>query len=223
MLAQTTMDSNYDIFISYSHDDSAWVELLRWLKARHPQHPTEPRLLRIFTDLSPRTGLNWPAELERALTASACLLAVVSKSAIESEVCRMELPLKVLEDPAALRGRVLVVVCGVPPPLLGLRQWGDLSSIHDFDAAESHDLLEALWADIAPALSPTAQPRQGRGGRSTHSRPGNGSVSAKIGTLHARDTSFEAGGHVEIEIDNAVTDTFRAGGQARRTRPHDRE
>ena len=81
----------HDLFLSYAHEDLAWVNALQ-------EQLTERLLHRLGCDSDIwqdenklRTGQNWPDELEKAIRASAAFIAVVSRNYQNSKWCEKEL------------------------------------------------------------------------------------------------------------------------------------
>jgi hypothetical protein len=81
----------HDLFLSYAHEDVAWVSALQ-------EQLTERLLHRLGCTCEAwhdknklRTGQNWPAELDRAIRASAAFLPILSRSYQESKWCEKEL------------------------------------------------------------------------------------------------------------------------------------
>jgi hypothetical protein len=104
-----------DLFLSYAREDGAWVNELQ-------KQLTERLLLRLGSsdiwqdEKKLRTGQNWPAELGRAIRASAAFIAVLSRNYQGSKWCETELDtfLQEAEKKDALEtggyGRVLKVI-----------------------------------------------------------------------------------------------------------------
>jgi hypothetical protein len=81
----------YDLFLSYAHEDKAWVNALQ-------EQLTERLLNRLGCDSDVwqdenklRTGQNWADELDKAIRASAAFIAVVSRNYQNSKWCEREL------------------------------------------------------------------------------------------------------------------------------------
>jgi hypothetical protein len=83
--------SQHDLFLSYAHEDAAWVSALQ-------EQLTERLLHRlrcecdIWQDENKlRTGHNWPNELDKAIRASTAFIAVLSRNYQGSRWCEKEL------------------------------------------------------------------------------------------------------------------------------------
>jgi hypothetical protein len=85
-------DDGWDIFISYSHDDTSWVDtvLCRELRGRL----IDDRSPRLFRDNDPdglKVGSNWRRALADAVQRSTFFLPVYSAAYFASPVCRLEM------------------------------------------------------------------------------------------------------------------------------------
>jgi hypothetical protein len=81
----------HDLFLSYAHEDLAWVKALQEQLAERLLHRLGYDCDVWQDENNLRTGQNWPAELERAIRASAAFIAVVSRNYQRSQYCEKEL------------------------------------------------------------------------------------------------------------------------------------
>lgn len=101
----------YDVFVSYSHKDSDWVEniLLKRLEEHH---------FRVFIDFRDFvTGKPGIMEMERGVIESKYVLVVLSKNYLESEWATFENIMAQTLDPAAINRKVIPVLldnCQIP-------------------------------------------------------------------------------------------------------------
>jgi TIR domain len=87
------MDYEYDIFISYRRDD----ETRRWLNdhfvplLEHRMQLILPYKPRVYTDQRLETGTTWPLELGEGIGKSKILIALWTKTYLNSEWCAIEM------------------------------------------------------------------------------------------------------------------------------------
>src|SRR4051794_16937248 len=89
-------DPPYDIFLSYSHDESEWVKSSLYDRLLQYQLKETGRRPRIFLDNSPdgiRVGQNWMGTIGSAIERSPRFVAVYSPGYFNSPVCMFELDL----------------------------------------------------------------------------------------------------------------------------------
>ena len=144
----------YDVFVSYSHADEAWV--WNWLVPR-----LKAAGLAVCTDLeSFDVGVPSLINMERAVAASRHTLLVLSPSFLASRWTAYEALLTLQEDPIGMMQRTTPVLhepCQ-PPPRLASLTYADLTRPLNLDA-EFARLLDALRGvrrlPEAPAPAPT--------------------------------------------------------------------
>ena len=149
----------YDVFISYSHADKAWVrgELLKRLEA------SGLRACIDYRDFRP--GAPIVKEIERALLTCRRTLLVLTPSYLASAWTEFETLLLQTLDPANQNLRLLPLLkakCDVP---LRIRYLGYVDFVDEPEIAWDK-LLSALSAPSAPAAAPAlpgAPPRPGAG------------------------------------------------------------
>ena len=143
----------YDVFISYSHQDVAWVwqQLLPRLEAAELRVCIDTRDFEIGT----------PAlvNIERAVDRSRHTLLVLTPAWVKSEYCHFESMLGGTSDPAG-RGRKLFPImledC-TPPPRISMLTWADFR-----EPDKRVDEFERLSAAASPVGQPHASPRLSR-------------------------------------------------------------
>ena len=128
----------YDVFISYSHVDSAWVrgELVPALDANQ---------LRVIIDTEFDIGKPIDQNIAEAITKSRFTLVVLTRDWIESSWSSFELGLAGTQDPAARKGKILPILlseCDIPPRL-SLLTYGDFTTPEN-RPREMTRLLKAL-------------------------------------------------------------------------------
>jgi hypothetical protein len=81
----------HDLFLSYAHEDVAWVNTLNEQLTQELINRLGPDC-RIWQDENEiRTGQNWPDALDTAIRASAAFVAVISRNYQNSQWCEREL------------------------------------------------------------------------------------------------------------------------------------
>lgn len=101
----------YDVFVSYSHDNSIWVidNLLKRLEEHH---------FRVFIDFRDFvTGKPGVTEMERGISESRHVLIVLSKSYVDSEWASFENIMAQTLDPTAIQRKIIPVLiedCNIP-------------------------------------------------------------------------------------------------------------
>jgi len=179
---------SYDLFISYSHADKAWVQ--EWLAPK-----LKAAGVTLCTD-SESFDIGVPAliNMERAAAASRHILPVLSPDWVASKWTAYETLLGQSEDPDGALQRTLPLLyrpC-TPPPRIRMLTYADLSGAGDTEA-EFARLLDAIRGvrrlpDVGER--PTAGPGPAPGGRSGGISIGNIQAEtvhvAEIMTVHMR-------------------------------------
>ncbi len=147
---------NYDVFISYSHADKAWVrgELLKRLEAGGLRACIDTR------DFRP--GAPIVKEMERAVLTSRRTLIVLTPSYLKSAWTEFETLLLQTLDPANQNLRLLPLLkekCDVP---LRIRYLGYVDFVDEPESAWER-LLSALSAPQVPPVEPGAPSRPSAG------------------------------------------------------------
>jgi hypothetical protein len=156
-MTKTSSDFKYDVFVSYSHQDSEWVR--GWLVPRLKEAG-----LHVWIDVRElRPGAPWAIELKRAITQSRVILIVLTPDYLSSQWASFENALVWTLDPAARQRRVIPLVlepCELP---LRIR----MLTYADFTRPDQTDLqLSRLLAGIGieeiplPSPPPTESPIQ---------------------------------------------------------------
>lgn len=169
-MSQPVANFSYDLFISYSHADKAWVQ--EWLAPR-----LKAAGVSLCTD-SESFDIGVPAliNMERAAAASRHTLLVLSPDWVASPWTTYESLLSQSEDPGGLLQRTLPVLyrpCPLPPRLRMLT-YADLSGAGDteaefarlLDAIHGVRRLPAVGEGPAAARPSPAPPAMAPGGRS---------------------------------------------------------
>jgi tetratricopeptide (TPR) repeat protein len=148
------MDSMaYDVFISYSSQDKAWVrqELLTQLEARGLKACID------FRDF--KRGAPTVKEIERALQTSRKTLLILTPAYLASAWTELETLSLQTRDPSNRELRLIPLLkekCDLPPSL-GILTYVDFAAPEDLELAW-RQLLTALGAP--PVLEPAAEPRR---------------------------------------------------------------
>ena len=164
------MDYEYDIFVSYMHDDQmdAWVHqhLLPFIQTFVGNALNRP--VHLFVDRNGiNTGESWPLRLQRALAASRCLLAVWSPLYFHSQWCRKEcaimlnrenkLGYRTLDNPAGLVIPVNVFDGHFFPDITKKIEWLDLTAFwiigEGFSKTEKYVQFQDRLRDWAPQVA----------------------------------------------------------------------
>lgn len=183
--------SDYDLFISYSHQDGELISALRdEIRRLAPD-------LRIFLDSSSLSGgAAWQQRIYAALEASERVLCLYSPGYLSSKVCMEELHLALLLNrdregiliPAYLRSAEL-------PAYLRLIQYVD---VREGDTAKITDLARRIVADIrdSPDTARGQTPPTDAAASSGRERPLSLDLTALIDRL--------ARGDIEVQIDATI-------------------
>ena len=122
------------IFVSYSHEDAAWVQRFRVLL----KPLVRRKRLTLWADTAIRTGDQWHSEIERAITRSRVALLLVSADLLASDFVMDH------ELPALVRHRVRLA-----PVLVGDCYWQEIPELagvqwlHDPGRDEPLNLIDA--------------------------------------------------------------------------------
>ena len=147
-MTKTSSDFKYDVFVSYSHQDSEWVR--DWLVPR-----LQKAGLRVGIDVRElQPGTPWAIELERAITQSRVILIVLTPDYLNSQWASFENVLVRTLDPAGRQRRVIPLVlepCELPLRIRTLT-YADFARPDQTDFQLSR-LLAGIGVEEAP--SPT--------------------------------------------------------------------
>lgn len=135
----------YNVFISYSHDDRAWVwnELLPWLEGAGLRVCIDDRDFEI--------GVPSLINIERAVDRSQHTLIVLTPAWIESQWTEFESLLVSTADPAGRRRKLIPLMlksCRLPPRIAMLT-YADFTQAHDH-ANQFSRLLGQLQGTVIP-------------------------------------------------------------------------
>jgi len=111
--AMPSKNWEYDVFISYSRSDAAWVEEHLYGPLSRCRKTVDGAPPRVFFDVSAEgvaPAANFMNALATALQASHRIVLVYSNSYFEKEWCRWEMNLAVSLDPMGAKGRVVPVL-----------------------------------------------------------------------------------------------------------------
>jgi TIR domain len=151
-----------DIFLSYPHARTTWVEgrLYAYLTARRPD-------LRIFLDKhSLRGGVAWLAHLAEKVDTCRVFLPVYCEEYFRSDFCQWELQLAVARDPLGRRQIVIPVQLGsVLRP-----SYCKLIQVEDAERFDFLDRLDRVLNEVLPRptggqVAPASEPSEELGAR----------------------------------------------------------
>jgi hypothetical protein len=131
-----------DIFLSYPHARTAWVEgwLYGHLIAQRPD-------LRIFLDKhSLRAGVAWLAHLAEMVNTCHVFLPVYCEEYFRSDFCQWELQLALLRDPAGRRRIVIPVQLGA----VSRPSYCELIQVEDAERSDFLDRLDRVLNEVLP-------------------------------------------------------------------------
>lgn len=147
----------YDVFISYSHEDS---EVAQRMATRLKELCANGSEISIFLDKwSITPGDSFVDRINTGLLKSHYYLLLLSPASIKAEWPTAERDAALLEDPSGRGGRVVPILvkdCDIPP-LLAIRHW--------IDARDKH-LLDAGMASLASKITGKSLPHGVPGNRS---------------------------------------------------------
>jgi hypothetical protein len=146
-----TESYDYDVFISYAHDEGAWVSEHVVAPFRNATLPDGKKLSVFFDTSSIRSGTAWQTKLALAIDGSRFIVPVYSELYFQKPYCRFEI----------MRAHRKWVVAGedsrcVLPIMRGKPKI--LAAVDDIQALslDDHtDLIERLLAEIVERLSST--------------------------------------------------------------------
>lgn len=208
--------NDYDLFISYSHQDGEVISALRDEIGRLAPD------LRVFLDSSSLSGgASWQQRVYAALEASERVLCLYSPGYLSSKVCMEELHLAILVNrdregiliPAYLRSAEL-------PAYLRLIQYVD---VRESDTAKITDLARRIVADIRStpvgAAVPTppsdaAAPREDAGDEAPPRAAASDEAAKPLSLDLTALIDRLARGDLEVQIEATVR--FRPAGAGRR-------
>ncbi len=82
---------DYDVFISYAHDELGWVQRARLMPFHDATLPNGKRLSIFFDKASIRAGTGWQTTLALAIDASRFIVPVYSETYFNQPYCRFEI------------------------------------------------------------------------------------------------------------------------------------
>lgn len=144
------------VFISYAHDDQAFVDRLRAALSAHNVNTWVDRF-----QLSP--GVNWTNEIGKALEEADAILFVISPNSARSTWVNYELQAAAQRMRTGSGKLVIPVLIGAPsevPTVLQSIQWIDFS--RDFEAGVEV-LLQVLPSSVRQQQPPTVSAEKSKG------------------------------------------------------------
>lgn len=142
----------YDVFISYSHLDAAWVR--GWLL---PQ--LEAAGISVCIDFRDfKLGVSSLTNMENAVEHSSKTLLVMTPNWVQSEWTTFESLLSQLDDPSGLRGQTLPLLLEKcqPPKRLGILTYADFTDSTNHET-ELKRVIAHIHVSPAPPTSPAPQ------------------------------------------------------------------
>lgn len=82
---------DYDVFISYAHEDGAWVYEHVYVPFRDATLPTGKKLAVFFDTSSIRSGTGWQTMLSLAIDGSRFIVPVYTETYFKQPYCRFEI------------------------------------------------------------------------------------------------------------------------------------
>jgi hypothetical protein len=181
------------VFISYSHDDSDFVDRLVWNLIESKTH--------VWIDKwEISVGESLLAKIEAALQDADALVAILSKASVQSEWCKKELTaglVRELEERQVLVLPVLAEDCDVPL-FLRDKKYADFRSGPDKGLREIREALARVTTD---ALGRTDEPRGFVDWSSEWSVNTDGSVTIHvIAAEHAKDQPYTTLSFIDVTL-----------------------
>jgi hypothetical protein len=147
---------DYDVFVSYSHEDKAWVFEHLIVPLRAAALPNGAKLSVFFDTESIRSGTSWQTKLSLAIDQSRFIVPVYSESYFHQPYCRFEI----------LRAHRKWVVAGeesrcVLPIVLGHPAiWSAVDDIQALSIDDHPDLVQNHIEEIVARLSRGPEPER---------------------------------------------------------------
>ena len=151
---------DYDVFISYAHEEGAWVSEHVYVPFRDATLPNGKKLSVFFDTSSIRSGSSWQTKLSMAIDASRFIVPVYSETYFKQPYCRFEIMRA--HRKWVLAGQesrcVLPIMRGHP------KIYGTVDDIQALSIDDQPDLVQQHIAEIAGQLSREAASKESQKG-----------------------------------------------------------